>query len=137
MTERYIEATQEAGAALFRRNPQGPLVMLNLLKFREEADYSKFPNLAPDTPISGEEAYQLYMAHTLPFLEASGGEVLFKGTGGPFVIGPQDESWDLVLLVKHQSLQRFMAFASDEAYLAGAGHRTAALLDSRLLPMQE
>ncbi len=137
MTERYIEATQEAGAALFRRNPQGPLVMLNLLKFREEADYSKFPNLAPDTPISGQEAYQLYMAHTLPFLEASGGEVLFKGTGGPFVIGPQEESWDLVLLVKHQSLQRFMAFASDEGYLAGAGHRTAALLDSRLLPMQE
>ena len=137
MTERYIEATQEAGAALFRRNPQGPIVMLNLLKFREEADYSKFPDLAPESPVSGEAAYELYIAHTLPFLEASGGEVLFKGTGGPFVIGPQDESWDLVLLVKHQSLQRFMAFASDEGYLKGAGHRTAALLDSRLLPMQE
>ena len=137
MTERYIEATQEAGAALFRRNPQGPIVMLNLLKFREEADYSKFPDLAPESPVSGEAAYELYIAHTLPFLEASGGEVLFKGTGGPFVIGPQNESWDLVLLVKHQSLQRFMAFASDEGYLKGAGHRTAALLDSRLLPMQE
>ncbi|MEM8487352.1 MAG: DUF1330 domain-containing protein [Bacteroidota bacterium] len=137
MTERYIDATQEAGAALFRRNLQGPIVMLNLLKFRETADYSNFPALAPATPISGADAYAKYIEHTLPFLNESGGEVLFRGTGGPFVIGPQDASWDLVLLVKHQSMQRFMAFASNEGYLKGAGHRTAALLDARLLPMQE
>jgi hypothetical protein len=30
-----------------------------------------------------------------------------------------------------------MAFAVQEAYLAGIGHRTAALADSRLLPMVE
>ncbi len=137
MTKRYIDATQEAGAALFRRNLQGPIVMLNLLKFRDVADYSNFPALAPAQPISGAEAYTKYMAHTMPYLEGSGGEVIFRGTGGPFVIGPQDESWDLVLLVKHHSLSRFMGFARDEGYLKGAGHRTAALLDARLLPMQE
>lgn len=134
--ERYIEPTQEAGAALFRRNLEGPVVMLNLLKFRAVADYSNFPQLAPASPISGEEAYARYIEHTLPFLTESGGEVLFRGIGGPVVIGPEDESWDLVLLVKHQSLSRFMQFAQHEGYLKGAGHRTAALLDSRLLPMQ-
>jgi hypothetical protein len=30
-----------------------------------------------------------------------------------------------------------MAFASDAAYLEGVGHRTAALEDSRLLPLVE
>ena len=30
-----------------------------------------------------------------------------------------------------------MAFAEHEAYLAGLGHRTAALADSRLLPLEE
>jgi hypothetical protein len=30
-----------------------------------------------------------------------------------------------------------MAFASNAEYLAGIGHRTAALEDSRLLPLQE
>ena len=35
------------------------------------------------------------------------------------------------------TLADFMAFASNEAYLAGIGHRTAALEDSRLLPLVE
>ena len=135
MKERYIEPTQEAGAALFARNIQGEIVMLNLLRFKEIADYTAYPELAPDTPISGREAYERYMDHTLPYLRESGGELIFRGEGGPFVIGPPDEHWDLVLLVRHKSLQVFMAFASNEGYLKGAGHRTAALEDSRLLPI--
>lgn len=52
-----------------------------------------------------------------------------------FLIGPSDELWDKVLLVEHESVARFMAFAQDEAYLKYAGHRTASLDDSRLLPI--
>ena len=47
-----------------------------------------------------------------------------------------DEQWDLVILVRHASVKRFMNFAIDDAYLAGAGHRAAALADSRLLPLE-
>jgi hypothetical protein len=39
--------------------------------------------------------------------------------------------------VRQSSVQAFMAFATDAAYLAGLGHRTAALEDSRLLPLAE
>jgi hypothetical protein len=35
------------------------------------------------------------------------------------------------------SVDDFFAFASNPAYLAGIGHRTAALEDSRLLPIVE
>jgi hypothetical protein len=35
--------------------------MLNLLRFREWADYSKFPDAAPDGPISDAQAYDRYM----------------------------------------------------------------------------
>ncbi len=73
--------------------------------------------------------------HTLPFLEAAGGEVLYSGNGGDFLIGPTGKGWDQVLLVRHKSIQAFMTFAGDKDYLAGAGHRTAALQDSRLLPL--
>lgn len=133
----YIEPTQESGKALFMRQIEGAVVMLNLLRFRETADYSGHPELAPAEPISGRAAYELYSAHTLPHLEASGGEVLFMGDGGSFLIGPMDERWDMALLVKHHSVEAFMAFASQEDYLAGLGHRTAALADSRLLPLIE
>lgn len=131
----YLEPTQESGRALFMRGIAGAVVMLNLLRLREVADYSAHPELAPPSPISGVEAYERYMAHTMPFLTASGGELLFYGEGGGFLIGPPGERWDRAMLVRQHSVQAFMAFAEDAAYLAGLGHRTAAVEDSRLLPL--
>ena len=137
MSQTFFEPTQEAGAALFRRNITGEVVMLNLLRFRGVADYSATPELAPDEPISGRVAYQKYIDFTLPFLQKTGGDLIFLGEGGNFLIGPWDERWDLMMLVRQTSLADFMAFAADEGYLAGMGHRTAALEDSRLLPLIE
>jgi hypothetical protein len=111
--------------------------MLNLLRFRAVADYSAFPGLAPSTPITGAAAFARYVAHTLPLLRSSGGDVIFLGAGSGFLIGPEDERWDQIMLVRQRSVQDFIAFARDEAYLAGLGHRTAALEDSRLLPVVE
>jgi hypothetical protein len=131
----YLEPTQEAGRKFFTRDISGGVVMLNLMRFRSIADYSSNPALAPVTPISGEAAYHLYMEHTLPFLEASGGEVLFYGKGGAFLIGPGDERWDAAMLVRQSSVASFLAFASNKDYQSGIGHRLAALEDSRLLPL--
>ncbi|WP_246255857.1 hypothetical protein [Cyclobacterium plantarum] len=44
------------------------------------------------------------------------------------------EKWDAILLVEHKSVSKFMGFANSEDYLKNAGHRSAALEDSRLLP---
>lgn len=137
MTQTYLDVTQESGATFFSKGITGPIVMLNLMRFKEVADYSAHPEVAPLQPISGREAYELYMAHTLPFLEASGGKVLFTGDAHNFLIGPQTERWDYVLIVRHKSPQVFMAFAQQPDYQTGIGHRTAALEDSRLLPISE
>jgi hypothetical protein len=131
----YLEPTQEARRALFMRAIPGEVVMLNLLRLREVADYSASPELAPVQPISGAEAYDRYIAHTLPYLAESGGEVLFLGEGGPFLIGPEGERWDRAMLVRQRSVDAFMAFAAHGPYLAGLGRRTAAVADSRLLPL--
>jgi uncharacterized protein (DUF1330 family) len=133
----YLEPTQESGRDFFMRGITGKVVMLNLLRYRAVADYSATPQLAPATPISGEEAYRLYMQHTMPHLEKSGGRLLFFGRGGRFLIGPDSERWDAAMLVQQSSPAAFMEFASNTAYLAGMGHRTAALEDSRLLPLEE
>jgi len=133
----YMEPTREQGAALFQRNITGEVVMLNLLRFREVADYSANPELDPGKPVSGKDAFQKYVEFTTPFLEKSGGELLFLGEGGHFFIGPTDERWDAVMLVKQHSVESFVEFASNTDYLSGIGHRTAALSDSRLLPIVE
>ena len=133
----YFEPTQRSGRAFVLRGITGEVVMLNLLRFREVADYSASPELAPENPVSGAEAYDRYIAHTLPYLRKSGGDLLFMGEGGPLLIGPQGERWDRMLLVRQKSVESFMAFATDEGYLEGVGHRTAALADARLLPLIE
>jgi hypothetical protein len=135
--QRYLEPTQESGRAFMARGISGNVVMLNLLRFREYADYSATPQLAPREPISGAAAYRLYIQHTLPHLQKSGGELIFLGKGGNFLIGPTNERWDAAMLVRQRSVSDFIAFASNQEYLAGIGHRVAALEDSRLLPLIE
>ena len=92
---------------------------------------------APASTISGAEAYRHYMDHTMPFLRANGGDVLFVGNGGPLLIGPDEERWDLAILVLQSSTASFLAFADNKDYHFGLGHRTAALEDSRLLPLTD
>jgi hypothetical protein len=136
-TAPYLSVTDEAGRAFFMRNIPGPVVMLNLLRFREIADYSASPELAPDAPISGELAFRKYIDHTKPFLEASGGAIRFLGKGGGWLIGPEGESWDMAMMIEQESVASFIGWNGHEAYMKGIGHRTAALLDSRLLPLVE
>jgi hypothetical protein len=136
-TKRYLEPTEATGRAFFSKGLMGRIVMLNLLRFRAVADYTASPDLAPASPITGEQAYRRYIEHTLPFLKQSGGELLFLGRGGAFLIGPADERWDAAMLVRQASVASFLAFASNENYLRGMGHRLAALEDSRLLPLVE
>lgn len=133
----YLEPTQDSGRALFMRGIVGPVVMLNLIRLREVADYSASPELAPESPVSGAEAFDRYISHTLPYLKQSGGELLLLARGGPFFIGPPNERWDVAMLVRQSSVESFVAFASHAEYLAGLGHRTAAIEDSRLLPLEE
>ncbi|WDS37941.1 DUF1330 domain-containing protein [Pseudoxanthomonas sp.] len=133
----YLDITPQAGQAFFSAPPPGELVMLNLLRFRAVADYSATPALAPATPISGEDAYRRYIAHTAPLLERSGGQVMFLGRAHVQLIGPPGEYWDAAMLVRQRDARTFLAFASDPESQAGIGHRTAALADSRLLPLTQ
>ena len=132
----YIKANQEAAKRFFTSEASRPVTMLNLLRFRKTADYSKHPELAPDHDISGQEAYQKYIQSALPLLLKVGSRLIYSGNTAEFLIGPSEEKWDLVLLVEHPNRAIFMSFATDEEYLKIEGHRTAALEDSRLLPIE-
>jgi len=114
---------------------KGKITMLNLLKYKTTADYSELENLSPDQVISGKEAYKIYAMYTLPLIQKVDGQVLFFGNSKNYLIGPENEKWDAVLLVQYPSVEKFVEFSKSPEYLKTAGHRTAALEDSRLLPM--
>ncbi|WP_298346310.1 DUF1330 domain-containing protein [uncultured Algibacter sp.] len=136
--QKYIDATPESGKKFYQDfHNKGKIVMLNLLKFREKADYKNLEQIQPDETISGEEAYKLYMKNTLPELKKAGSRIIYYGKSNDFLIGPESEKWDAILIVEHESVMKFMEFAQSEDYLKNAGHRTAGLEDSRLLPSTE
>ncbi|MEZ6001598.1 DUF1330 domain-containing protein [Hyphomonas sp.] len=133
----YLAPTQELGRRFVMRGLTGNVIMLNLIRLRTVADYSDFPDLAPENPVSGRAAYDLYIEHTLPYLEKSGGRLDFLAEGGSWLIGPEDERWDLALLVRQKDMETFFGFEQDPDYMKILGHRTAAVEDSRLLPLAE
>ncbi len=132
----YLYPSYEAGRNLALKNIQGPIVNLNLIQLRKIADYTNFPEIAPIKEISGYDAFMNYIKLAKPFVEESGGELLFVGHGDQFLIGPDQEQWDICLLIKQRSVSDFFSFEQNPAYMKIIGHRTAAILDSRLLPLE-
>ena len=111
-------------------NDDGPISMLNLLRFRDAADYSAPPE---QTSCSGREAYRRYIALAMPIVQAVGGRVIFMGSYVGSVIAPANEEWDDMLLVEYPSRRHFAEALTSAAYRAVVFHRTAALCDSRLI----
>ncbi len=130
----YIEPTASQLERLVVAAPQGPVTMLNLLAYRDNADYSSAPEMAPASAISGRDAYGLYSAGVLPILADLGGEVVVFGPCRPTLIGPPEESWDDIALIRYPTLDAFTAMVASPQYQAIMGHRNAALADSRLVP---
>ncbi|MGY5352299.1 DUF1330 domain-containing protein [Wenyingzhuangia sp. IMCC45533] len=135
---KYLSATPESGQNFYHNfHDKGKVVMLNLLKFRERAEYSNLEQTKPDEVNSGEEAYNYYLQKTLPELKKAGSKIIYYGKSNSFLIGPESEKWDAILVAEHKSVKDFMELAQSENYLKNAGHRTAGLEDSRLLPSTE
>jgi uncharacterized protein (DUF1330 family) len=129
-----VEPTEAQLAVVGELGADRPVVMLNLLRFRDVADYEDHPDLAPDSPISGAEAYQRYGQAAQVHLGEVGASVEYFASCGPTVIGPEGERWDMVLLVRYPDPGAFLAMVAKPEYQALAGHRAAALVDSRLVP---
>ena len=49
------------------------------------------------------------------------------------LIGPADEEWDEILLVRYDTVSDFLLMATNHDYLVVSEWRTAALADSRLV----
>lgn len=112
--------------------PKGqPVVMLNLLSFRETATYEN------GGEVSGREAYATYSRGAIQHVRACGGEVVFMGAARFALVAPPDEEWDEVLLVRYPSIEAFVAMVMNPEYQALSTHRTAALRNARLIATLE
>ncbi len=109
--------------AFFDAADHGPMVMVNLLKFKDRADYAD--GRAND--ISGAEAYALYGAGVVKCLAAVGGHLVYSGPVTGIMLGEVEELWDAVALAHYPSPAAMMAMISSPDYQAIEIHRHAGL----------
>lgn len=126
-----LNPSREQLAAFAERMPAAtPILMLNLLRYREQADY---PADSGQPPCSGREAYARYSRTALAKVRGVGGEVEILASAHATLIAPEGERWDSILLVRYPSKEAFLSMLADPEYRAATVHRTAALADSRLI----
>ena len=108
----------------FLENPEiGPISMVNLLKYKENAIYDD----GRDTNLSGEEAYGLYAAEVINLVEKYGGEFLFAGKVNRLMLGEVDEMWDSIAIAKYPNRKAMFEMTMDPEYQKIHVHRDAGL----------
>jgi uncharacterized protein (DUF1330 family) len=130
MTSTRKSFVDAARASLAGLADDTPIVMINLLLFRERAAYAEGAGVEA---CSGREAYRRYGNAAFEFITGVGGQVIWQGNARALVIGPPTERWDKALLVRYPSKQAFLEMVGNPGYKAIVFHRTAALEDSRLI----
>jgi uncharacterized protein (DUF1330 family) len=87
---------------------QGPIVMVNLMRFHERS---------LDGDGSGWDAYLRYSAVTVPMIKARGGTLLWTGDAKAVALGPQaGNQWDYLALVYYPDVAAFTAMMTSADY---------------------
>lgn len=127
----YLQPSASQIERLFAMDPTlGPVAMINMLRYRERADYG---GRAAVEPCSGREAYRRYSDGVLPILAELQGKPVWMSTVEHLFIGPETEHWDDIFVVQWPSVAAFQQLTQRSDYLEIAYHRDAALADSRLI----
>lgn len=113
----------EQMGAFFTGAEDGPFVMVNLLKFKEHAEYPD----GSEPELSGREAYARYGAAVQACLTSVGGKSLFAGAVTDLLLGEVEELWDMVALAQYPSRAAMMEMVRSPEYQAIEKHRIAGL----------
>jgi uncharacterized protein (DUF1330 family) len=109
-----------------------PIHMLNLLLYREHAEYPDGHEHA-SKGWSGRRAYEEYGATSGPIFRRVGGRLIWRGAFQAMVTGPEDLRWDDGFVAEYPSAAAFLEMIKDPDYQRAVVNRTAALVDSRLV----
>ena len=99
-----LTPTIEEMEALRASVPSGPIVVLNLLKFK---------------PDGGREAYARYVQETFHTLPA-GTRIVYSGKAGPLLADGED--WDVMFLLEWPSFDMLAGSLANPEYQSGAAN---------------
>ena len=102
---------------------EGPIYMLNLLKFKDKAEYPD----KRETDLSGREAYAIYSEEVQHHLAKVGATAIFGADVKRLMLGEVEELWDSVAIATYPNRKAMLDMISDPDYIKSAQHRVAGL----------
>ena len=123
VTNEVMPTEPERIAAMQEAGPEGPIIMVNLLKFKEHAEYAD----GRESDLTGYEAYAIYGRAVTDLLPQFGGEAMLAGDVTFLALGQVEELWDEVALAKYPNRAALWAMSTSAAWQEIAVHRSAGL----------
>ncbi len=118
----HVFPPQDQAMAFFAAPEDGPFVMVNLLRFKDRAEYDD-----GDRGLTGREAYAVYGDAVSKLVEGLGGKIWFSGNVTGLLLGEVEDLWDMVAMAEYPSLAAFRNMAMSPEMHAIEHHRMAGL----------
>jgi len=109
--------------AMMEKGPAGPVFMVNLLKFKDQAEYED----GRETDLTGRQAYGLYGAAVAGIIRDFGGRVFFAADATFLSLGQVEELWDEVAIAVYPARADLLKMSTSEAWQTASVHRAAGL----------
>lgn len=115
--------------ALMALPDDGPVTMLNLMRFRERSR---------DGNGSGWDAYLRYSALAIRLIKARGGTIIWTGNAEAVALGvPDQHRWDYIALVRYPSRAAFLDMMTSPEYAAANVERENGCVDHAIIAIRE
>jgi len=109
--------------AEFALGDDDPILMVNLLKFKDKAEYED----GRATNLTGREAYEIYVTETREHLANVGAELILGGEVNGLLLGEVEDLWDAFGVARYPSRKAMITMARNPAYIESEKHRAAGL----------
>ena len=123
LVENKVHPSKEQMEGFLEPGQEGPIYMVNLLKFRESATYED----GRDSDLTGAQAYAIYGRAVADLVRDLGGSMVFSGTVSRLMLGEVEDLWDQVAIVMYPSRAAMLDMVVSDAYRDIAVHRDAGL----------
>ena len=131
--ENALYPEQEVLRKMLKQGYTGPVCMLNLLKYRDKAEYPD----GRDADLPGAEAYGRYGSEMGRIVRDAGGRFVFSAQVLASVIGQVQPQWDAMAVVEYPSFSDFVRIVSLPEVEGLQEHRRAGLEGQLLIMTQE
>ncbi|MFO4632905.1 MAG: DUF1330 domain-containing protein [Actinomycetota bacterium] len=123
VTNEVLPTSAERIDEMMLPGPEGPIFMVNLLKFKDRAQYQD----GRQSELTGREAYQLYGEAVSKLIGEYGGEIVFYADVTFLALGQVEELWDEIAIAKYPNRAALLAMSTSQEWRDVAVHRTAGL----------